>query len=143
MREMLTDPPPRTPHPHAWTSATNPKGQNPRGNDKIRNEFEAFLEQPFEEQRKTVDQSWLELAYVMPRKALRLALTGTKKDAGQLYQFIMSGAIAKDKRFPNSDEAMTIRLPATLLQAYSVAVIVKPVQKDAPPHIDITPNPSA
>lgn len=99
---------------------------NPVGVGKETKLFEEFLSQPFDDQRKTVDQKWLELAFVLPTRALRFALTATKKEMGQLQQIVTAAAIAKDKRFPNSDESLTIRLPATMLNSYSVSIQVAP-----------------
>ena len=106
---------------------------NPGGKPKVDKEFSQFLTQPFDQQRKDVDQSWLELAYVLPRKALRLALTGTKKDSGQLQQLVTSAAIAKDKRFPNDDSTFLIKLPSTMLAAYSVSIKLAPIPSTPQP----------
>lgn len=121
----------------AWKAGECP---NPGGKNKVELEFGHFLEQPFDDQKKTVDQSWLELAYVLPRKALRLALTGTKKESGQIQQLVTAAAIAKDKRFPNTDDSLTIRIPARMLSSYSCAIILKPtsvengktIERDSP-----------
>lgn len=102
---------------------------NPKGRDKVQQEFDAFLEQAFDDQKKTVDQSWLELAYVLPRKALRLALTATKKEMGQVQQIVTAAAIAKDKRFPNDDSSITVKIPARMLGSYSAALILRPIEK--------------
>lgn len=100
---------------------------NPGGKPKVDQEFSQFLTQPFDQQRKDVEQSWLELAYVLPRKALRLALTGTKEDASKLQQIVTAAAIAKDKRFPNDDGQFLIKLPSAMLAAYSVSIQVAPI----------------
>lgn len=110
---------------------------NPKGKDKVSLEFDEFLTQSFDDQRKTVDQSWLELAYVLPRKALRLALTATKKEAGQVQQFVTAAAIAKDKRFPASDDSLTVKIPAKMLGNYSCAIILK---KESAISTDVTPS---
>ena len=110
---------------------------NPKGRDKVTCEFDVFLTQTFDDQRKTVDQSWLELAYVLPRKALRLALTGTKKESGQIQQLVTAAAIAKDKRFPSSDESFTVKIPAKMLGSYSCAIILK---KESAVSTDVTPT---
>ena len=128
---MLTTPE----RPDTRFKAGNPG--NPGGKLKVQTEFDTFLEQPFDEQRKTVDQSWLELAYVLPRKALRIALTGTKRDSGQIQQMVTAAAIAKDKRFPSSDESLTVKIPAKMLGSYSCAIILK---KESAISTDVTPT---
>ena len=110
---------------------------NPGGKSKLQLEFSEFLDQSFEEQRKTVDQTWLELAYVLPRKALRLALTAEKREMGQVQQIVTAAAIAKDKRFPASDDALTVRIPAKMLGSYSCAIILK---KESAVSTDVTPT---
>ena len=124
---------------HRWTSGTNPRNQNPKGRDVLTNEFDTFNTKPFDEQRKEVDQSWLELAYVLPRRALRLALTATKKEMGQVQQIVTAAAIAKDKRFPNDDGQFLIKLPSAMLAAYSVSIKLAPIASTPQP-VDITPT---
>ena len=140
MRESATELPTRKAPRSAWTSETRP---NPAGKSHTELSYTEFLDYPFDAQRKEVDQKWLELAFVLPTRALRLALTATKKEMGQLQQIVTAAAIAKDKRFPNSDENLTIRLPATMLSAYSVSVQITPSTNPTPPPVDITPKPPA
>jgi hypothetical protein len=92
---------------------------------KVQQYLNEFLTQTFDDQRKSVDQRWLELAYVLPTRALRLALTATKKEMGQLQQIVTAAAIAKDKRFPNTDDSFTVKIPAKMLGSYSCAIILK------------------
>ena len=110
---------------------------NPSGLSKTAQYLSEFLTKPFDDQRKDVDQRWLELAYVLPTRALRLALTATKKEMGQLQQIVTAAAIAKDKRFPSSDESLTIRIPARMLGSYSCAIIVK---KESAISTDVLPT---
>ena len=125
MPETVSTAPPKKAAPRsAWTTETRP---TPNGKSRTELSYQDFLTYPFDDQRKEVDQKWLELAFVLPTRALRLALTATKKEMGQLQQIVTAAAIAKDKRFPHSEEAFTIRLPASLLQAYSVAIQVAPI----------------
>ena len=124
---------PKTPH-SAFKPGSCP---NPGGKPKLQLEFEKFLDQPFEDQRKDVDQTWLELAYVLPRKALRLALTAEKREMGQVQQIVTAAAIAKDKRFPSSDDALTVRIPAKMIGSYSCAIILK---KESAVSTDVTPS---
>ena len=135
MPETTTQKPSRQ-NPQKWKPGYNP---NPKGGRKEQQLFDQFLLQPFDEQRKTVDQKWLELAFVLPTRALRLALTATKKEMGQLQQIVTAAAIAKDKRFPNDDGQFLIKLPSAMLAAYSVSIHVAPLAA-TPPHIDITPS---
>lgn len=119
-----------------WKPGYNP---NPAGTAKESQLLDKFLTQAFDEQRKEVDQSWLELAYVLPRRALRLALTATKKEMGQVQQIVTAAAIAKDKRFPNDDGQFLIKLPSAMLAAYSVSIKLAPIAPTPQP-IDITPT---
>ena len=102
--------------------------KNPSGVSKTQILLEEFLTKPFEEQKKDVDQKWLELAFALPTRALRLALTATKKEMGQVQQIVTAAAIAKDKRFPASDDSLTVKIPARMLGNYSCAIILKPIE---------------
>lgn len=96
------------------------------GIQELLDDAELFHRKPLDEQRIKVDEIWSDLAYVLPKRALRTALTATKKEAGQVQQFVTAAAIAKDKRFPASDDALTIRIPAKMLSSYSCAIVLKP-----------------
>ena len=106
----------------AWKPGEAPQ---PGGYDRVDQEFKQFLTEPFEDQRKHVEQSWLELAYVLPRKALRLALIGTKKESSSINQLVLAAAIAKDKRFPPDDSALSIKIPARLLGSFQGAIVIR------------------
>ena len=112
----------------AWKPGEAPQ---PGGYDKVDQEFKQFLTEPFDDQRKHVEQSWLELAYVLPRKALRLALIGTKKESSSINQLVLAAAIAKDKRFPPDDSALSIKIPAKLLGTFSAAIVIRPSAQSA------------
>ena len=129
MAEPTAQKPPRHGQPN-WKPGYTP---NPDGRRKEQQLFDQFLLQPFDEQRKTVDQKWLELAFVLPTRALRLALTATKKEMGQLQQIVTAAAIAKDKRFPNDDGQFLIKLPSAMLAAYSVSIQVAPIHSTPQP----------
>ena len=103
-------------------------------------EFKQFLTEPFEDQRKHVEQSWLELAYVLPRKALRLALIGTKKESSSINQLVLAAAIAKDKRFPQDDSAFSIKIPSRLLGSFSAAIVIRSSQQSALKAPDASPD---
>ena len=113
-----------------------PKG-NPSGISLTELSLKDYLTQAFEDQRKSVDQKWLELAYVLPTKAVHFALRATKKEFGALQQLVTAAAIAKDKRFPSSDDALTVRIPAKMLGSYSLAILVK---KESAVSTDVTPT---
>ena len=129
MAETTVQKPTRHGQPN-WKPGYTP---NPAGTAKERQLLTTFLTQPFDMQRKEVEQSWLELAYVLPRRALRLALTATKKEMGQLQQIVTAAAIAKDKRFPNDDGQFLIKLPSAMLAAYSVSIQVAPIHSTPQP----------
>ena len=114
---------------YAETISQRPKGNqkgNPSGISLTEISLKEYLKETFEDQKKLVDQKWLELAYVLPTKAVYFAVRATKKEFSALQSLVTAAAIAKDKRFPASDESFTIHLPAKMLGAYSCAIILKP-----------------
>ena len=113
-----------------------PKG-NPCGISLTELSLKDYLTQAFEDQRKSVDQKWLELAYVLPTKAVHFALRATKKEFGALQQLVTAAAIAKDKRFPSSEDSLTVKIPAKMLGSYSCAIIVK---KESAISTDVVPT---
>jgi hypothetical protein len=98
---------------------------NPSGISLTELSLKEYLTQAFDDQRKSVDQKWLELAYVLPTKAVYFALRATKKEFSALQSLVTAAAIAKDKRFPASDDSLTIRIPAKMLSHYSCAILLK------------------
>ena len=98
---------------------------NPSGLPKVELMLHEFLDKDFETQRKDVEQSWLELAYVLPRKAVHFALRATKKEFNALQSLVTAAAIAKDKRFPSEDSALSIKIPARLLGSFQGAIVIR------------------
>ncbi len=118
--------PPCTPDDSLDDEAPQPiSSRNPTGLSKVSLYLQDFLGKPFDDQRKEVDQSWLELAAVLPRKAINMALTSTKKESKDLQSLVTAAAIAKDKRFPSDDNTLTIKVPARLLGAFQAAIVIK------------------
>lgn len=131
---MLTEAPPKR---IKRTSPLPGLKASHNGIQELLDDAEGFHTQPLDEQRRKVDDIWSDLAYVLPKRALRTALTATKKEAGQVQQFVTAAAIAKDKRFPSSDESLTVKIPAKMLGSYSCAIILK---KESAVSTDVTPT---
>ena len=131
---MLTEAPPKR---IKRTSPLPGLKASHNGIQELLDDAECFHLKSIDEQRLKVEEIWSDLAYVLPKRALRTALTATKKEAGQVQQFVTAAAIAKDKRFPASDDALTVRIPAKMLGSYSCAIILK---KESAVSTDVTPS---
>src|SRR5437867_4716880 len=59
-----------------------------------------FKSRPMAEQRKAIERTWSEVAYILASRVRRFGMTVATKDFGRLQQLTTSAAIAKDKVFP-------------------------------------------